>query len=326
MKKIFLILFLLFPFSVRGSGLFGSYLPISGGTLIGPLTFPSITVGDSLFKIKSINGGASNDTFQLGYNLSNNLYVPNDLTEPQLWLGFETNYLNVNQSSHATSEMYLRVEGIGNSTSAGYVNTFYTAFDRITGRTFDTQVLGDDIELKNSDGTTILSDIQAGHFQILGPLVFTAGGVLAGTSSGPVMYSQNSALSARFYNGNIYFNGPINFKNLAENATHMIINDSGVLNMGSSPITNLTDPTNAQDAATKNYVDNIFKGAVTFVNALTTPVTQVIAGCSSTSSFAFGEKGAALASSFGWTSPQATTIVFNGTFAGAATISYIGMK
>lgn len=42
---------------------------------------------------------------------------------------------------------------------------------------------------------------------------------------------------------------------------------SGSLNMGTNKITNLTDPTNAQDAATKNYVD-------TYVGALGTMSTQ----------------------------------------------------
>ena len=325
MKKLFLTLLIcLLPVLGLCSGLYNSYLPISGGTLTGPLTFPSSVVGNSLFKVRSLFGTVSNDTFQIGYNLSDTLYVPNNLAEPQMWLGFETNYLNGNP----TSEMYLRIEPIGNSTGVqytGFLDALFINYDRVTGRILNNILHGDQVTFMDTLGNQLASATTQ-NFTVNNQILFTPGGAISGTSSGPVIYSQNLSLSARFYNGVTYFNGPINFKNLADNAFHMIINDSGVLNMGSSPITNLTDPTNAQDAATKNYVDNIFKGAVTFVNALTTPVTQVIAGCSSTSSFAFGEKGAALASSFGWTSPQATTIVFNGTFAGAATISYIGMK
>ena len=106
---------------------------------------------------------------------------------------------------------------------------------------------------------------------------------------------------------------------------------SGNLNMTGNAVTNVLNPVGVQDAATKNYVDGLIpsgvsKGAVTFVNALTTPVTQFLSGFSSTSAFTFGEKGTAFASSFGWISPGASTIVFNGTFAGAATVSFIGIK
>lgn len=106
---------------------------------------------------------------------------------------------------------------------------------------------------------------------------------------------------------------------------------STTVDMGSMFVESVKDPVTSQQAATKNYVDGLvpsgaFGFAVTFSNALTTPVTQVIPGVSSTSFIAFGERGTAIASSFGWTSPGPNTIIFNGTFAGAATITGVGLK
>jgi hypothetical protein len=108
-----------------------------------------------------------------------------------------------------------------------------------------------------------------------------------------------------------------------------IFNMGCVLNMQSHAVSAVSDPTSAQDAATKNYVDGlvpggIVRGTVTFVD--TTPVTVNINGCSSTSSFCMSEKGTAVASTFGWTSPAANTIVFNQSLAAASTITYIGIK
>lgn len=97
----------------------------------------------------------------------------------------------------------------------------------------------------------------------------------------------------------------------------------GVVNMNNHPVTNMSDPTNAQDAATKNYVDTrVYSGFVTFSNALTTPVTVTITGATATSRVVFGERGTALASSFGYTA-STNQVIFNGTFAGAATVAYV---
>jgi hypothetical protein len=101
------------------------------------------------------------------------------------------------------------------------------------------------------------------------------------------------------------------------------------VNCAGSTIVGAADPTNAQDGATKNYVythsGDIQAGSVTFTNSLTTPVTVVATGFSSSSKVTMSERGTAVAASFGWTSPGPNTIVFNGTLAGAATITWIGM-
>ena len=73
---------------------------------------------------------------------------------------------------------------------------------------------------------------------------------------------------------------------------------------------------------TMTFTPIVFSGFVTFSNALTTPVTIAITGATSTSKVTFGELGTAIASSFGYT-PSTNQVIFNGTFAGAATVAYL---
>lgn len=105
----------------------------------------------------------------------------------------------------------------------------------------------------------------------------------------------------------------------------------GNIDMNFGNITSLASPSTSSDAVPRSYVDalvpsGVFSFAVSFVNPLTTPVTVLVPGASSTSFIAFGERGTALASSFGWTSPGPGTIVCNGTAVSAVTVTAVGVK
>lgn len=108
--------------------------------------------------------------------------------------------------------------------------------------------------------------------------------------------------------------------------TNVSLSAGTAVTINAPTITVSQDPASAPEIATKNYVDthpgNILSGFVTFANALTTPVTVAITGVSATSKCTMGERGTAVASSFGYTA-STNQIIFNGTFAGAATIAYI---
>lgn len=106
---------------------------------------------------------------------------------------------------------------------------------------------------------------------------------------------------------------------------------SGGTTFNLTKVNGVPTPSANNDAANKLYADTIcpgtlFFGAVTFVNSLTTPVTQTISGVSSSSYVAALERGTAVAGTFGWTSPGAGTIVWNGSLGGAATLTYVGFK
>jgi hypothetical protein len=63
-------------------------------------------------------------------------------------------------------------------------------------------------------------------------LTFTAGGQIGGTASGPAIYSQDNTLAGRFYNGANYLNGSLTVRNDADNATNLLVENTGNVGIG----------------------------------------------------------------------------------------------
>jgi hypothetical protein len=120
---------------------------------------PTTNVPDATASFKTFDGGVPNDTAQFGYNLSDTLYAPSTSTEPQLWLGFESNFPNNPArdpafGTNSSSEMYVRFSPIGGSTSADYLESLFTNYDRVTNKIIRSDFRAEHITFGNTpDGS-----------------------------------------------------------------------------------------------------------------------------------------------------------------------------
>lgn len=155
----------------------------------GTLRLPATNSPSAWFSSVSYAVGG-NDLLRTGYNLSSTVYAPSDNTEPQAYLGFESNYLL--GGTTPVAEIYLRYAGIGNTggsqnQATGYVEALYSSFDRATNDIIRTSLYGETITFGSTDQTiTGLSvDNSTGNVTINGaliasgsnPMTFTTGAV-----------------------------------------------------------------------------------------------------------------------------------------------------
>jgi hypothetical protein len=194
----------------------------------------------------------------------------------------------------------------------------------------------------DTSGNTALIMTTAGRVQLrsginFNEVIFNTDGstFLTSTNSAPLSIISDPGGMEVEYNGGITFvnennsaiifdtNGNIKNPNNTSSATYSV---GGIPTPGASGTSASGAPLTVNSGIITGFgptpTPSIFSGFVTFSNALTTPVTVSITGATATSKVTFGEKGAAVASSFGYT-PSTNQVIFNGTFAGAATVAYI---
>lgn len=146
-------------------------LTISGG-ITSKLIFPTVyTTGNysAEYYDGGLNtGGEGNDTFQLGYNLSDTLYVGKVASEPQMYLGFESNWRTTNYGGATVTETYIR-NLIPNTSN--YLEPFFTTTNRNTNTIEETKlngslisfgdgeygITGPFVQMASTTGITILS-------------------------------------------------------------------------------------------------------------------------------------------------------------------------
>jgi hypothetical protein len=118
-------------------------LALTGSFGMRRLVFPTVNTPTATFSLKSYDGSGQ-DTGQWGYNLSDTLYVPNVLTEPQVWFGIEANFVN-------RVEMYWRFSPIGNSAASGYMEPIFCNIDRTSNKILQTNLRGENVNIGNTN-------------------------------------------------------------------------------------------------------------------------------------------------------------------------------
>lgn len=154
--------------------------------------------------------------------------------------------------------------GILSQASEMQLTTHASAINFYTGGTRDTMTPGTSRMIINNAGnigigtTTPAYLLDVNGTARVTQLLLRAGGNVAGTANGPVIYSQDSTLSGRFYNGAIYLNGALFVKNDADSVINMVVDDAG--NVGIGTTTAATSPATklVVDTATAN--DGIYLG------------------------------------------------------------------
>lgn len=108
---------------------------------------------------------------------------------------------------------------------------------------------------------------------------FTGDATASGTFDGSANYSQALTLATVNSNVGTYLKTTVNAKGLVTAATTANINDlttpTANYAFGGFNITGLADPVNAQDAATKNYVDNVAQGLDTKASCLVATTANI---------------------------------------------------
>ena len=135
----------------------------------------------------------------------------------------------------------------------------------------------------NNDNTTYDLSVGAGGANsatvVLTPSSGTADSVIISGTTKAIDITENTGTStivvdlSDIINGNRTFEGAITFGNDIE------IN--GELDMTGNAITNVVDPSNAQDAATKAYVDSLVSGGLTFKGTFRADSGLILSGANS---------------------------------------------
>lgn len=159
--------------------------------LLGPLApayrMPTLYAPTGVqYSVRYSDGGdGTNDTAQFGYNLSNHLYAPQSLSEPQLYWGFESNwtgtssYLNI-----PTQEAYLRYIPAGVTGGEGFYEPFGSHFSRLTGAPgiLDTYVNGERVLVRDGSSSPPRVNTEFEYNDIIDSATYTGGITAAGTT------------------------------------------------------------------------------------------------------------------------------------------------
>ena len=174
------------------------------------LAFKTTNKPSATYTMKGYAGG-TNDTWQVGYNLSETLYVPNDDTEPQIWFGLESNFPNTESTdpSHGTNrtaEAYIRFHEIGSSESTGYRHAFFVNYDVETHEVIRHELYGERIVLGTENSGSLVKYFQVtgsgAQFFVPTTLFYTyssssAGTTVASTTSGLVVSGSGNVTNGR---------------------------------------------------------------------------------------------------------------------------------
>jgi len=144
------------------------------------IEFPTSLDGVT-YSVKSFSDHG-NETSQWSYNMSPTLYIPQNLTEPMIWFGLESNYLNPSYKV-PTTEMYLRYMPIGTSGPTGYVEPFFSHVSRTTSQILQTFLRAERINLENTAGFRYATLTSTGA-NFYTPLVVEAPSMFLGKSLG----------------------------------------------------------------------------------------------------------------------------------------------
>jgi hypothetical protein len=95
------------------------------------------------FKTYPASQTGTNDAGWRGYNLADTVWQPNDIAEPMLIWGQESNYFN-------TAEMYMRYVPVG-VTNGSFLNILFANIDRATNKILNVQLNSENTTFFNTD-------------------------------------------------------------------------------------------------------------------------------------------------------------------------------
>jgi len=183
-----------------------SYRVLRGSSVEAPASIGIVTVGGSGADVHNNLGGLQGGDTGEYYHLTQSDY------NKVVGFGYPSAGIVVSTGSAWGSSL-----SISNNINDYVVTMTGSGFNGESNLRFD----GNDLYIKS--GTNKGIQFQSGS---------TNYGKVGGTSNGVVIWSADDSLAGRFYNGNIYLNGAVTFKNDADTLEIAQITDAGYLSVG----------------------------------------------------------------------------------------------